>query len=45
MTRWHLGITNKSFEKVANFRYLGKTLKEQHFMHEELRSSLHPGNS
>jgi len=39
------GNNKKSFEKVLNFKYLGKTLKQQHSMHEEIRSRLHPGNS
>jgi hypothetical protein len=40
-----VGKTNKSFGKVVNFKCLGKILKKQHFMHEEIRSRLYPENS
>jgi hypothetical protein len=33
-------IANKSFGKVANFRYLGMTATKQIFIHEEIKSSL-----
>jgi hypothetical protein len=33
-------IANRSFEDVENFRYLGKTLTDQNYMHEEIKSRL-----
>jgi hypothetical protein len=38
-------IANRSFEYVAKFRYLGKTLTDQNHTHEEIKSRLNSGNA
>jgi hypothetical protein len=37
-------VGNKSFERVEQFRYLGKTLTNQNFVREEIKGRLKPEN-
>jgi hypothetical protein len=41
--RQSIKIGNRSFKSVANFKYLGTTLTDQNYIHEEIKSRLISG--
>jgi hypothetical protein len=41
----NIRIANESFEKMAKFKYLGKTLTNQDDIHNEIKSRLNSGNA
>jgi hypothetical protein len=43
--RNYISVGNKSFEKVAEFKYLGSTLTDQNCIYEEIRGRLNSGNA
>jgi hypothetical protein len=43
--RQSIKIGNRSFESAAKFKYLGTTLTDQNYIHEEIKSRLNSGNA
>jgi hypothetical protein len=43
--RQSIKIGNRSFESVAKFKYLGTTLTDRNYIHEEIMSRLNSGNA
>jgi hypothetical protein len=43
--RQSIKIANRSSEGVAQFKYLGTTLTDQNFIHEEIKSRLNSGKA
>jgi hypothetical protein len=41
----NIRIANESFEKVAEFKYLGMALTNQSDIHDEIKSTLSSGNT
>jgi hypothetical protein len=41
----YIRVANKSFEKVAKFKYLESILTDQNSIHEEIRSRQNSGNA
>jgi hypothetical protein len=43
--RHGIKTANRSFEGVAKFKYLGRTLTDQNSIHEEIKSRVNSGNA
>jgi hypothetical protein len=43
--RQSINIGNRSFESVEKFKYLGTTLTDKNYIHEEIKSRLNSGNA
>jgi hypothetical protein len=41
----NIRIANESFENVANFKFLGSTLKNQKDIHDEIKCRLNSGSA
>jgi hypothetical protein len=42
---WDIKIANRSFENVSQFKYLGRTVRNQNFIEEEIKRRLNCGNA
>jgi hypothetical protein len=42
---WGIKITNRSFENVSQFKYLGMTITNQSLIEEEIKRRLNSGNA
>jgi hypothetical protein len=45
MQNLNIKIANSFFENVAQFRYLGTTVTNQHLIQEEIKRGLNSGNA
>jgi hypothetical protein len=41
----NIKITNKYFENVAKFKYMGTTVTDESYIHKEIKSRLNLGNA
>ena len=45
MTNEYIGIVSNSYEKMKTFKYLGSLVKNQNYIHEEIKCRFKAGNS